>query len=306
MFVFSSGRQRTNCASRPWRALSWIMFGLAVALGPSVSTADATEADVLTREAMRLCDEELYERAEQAAEKAFDLAMAERPRMTLKVAVVNRLLFNIYTFTDNPTAALEVAERNLAFVKQAAGYERFRDYVLASGNSAFAAHALNQPDFGDWCALPGAMRMLATAYSEHNNGVAAEPLAREALELSRRMFGVRSTEAAEANITLAEAYAQQSRPTLAIPALEQAASIYEDIGEYEEAADVETQMAELLRKCGEGERAEKCEYRANVVRRMGRMYRWLNSFPFGLKGFLATLVVAVVAVIWRYRRGRGK
>ncbi len=266
--------------------------------------AIAGEAAALIHEGVRLLDEKLYERAELATRKALDLALAERPTPTSTVAVAHRLLFNIYVATDRQRDAFEVANDNLLFVKKESDYDRLRGHVLAWGTKAFNQPNAVQPKAEDWLFLPGAILMLADAYVMEGKGEEAESLARESLELAQRMHGVHSGEAAAAYIALADAYAVQKKPTLAIPALEQAASIYEDTGLYEEAADVEQEMAQLLRNCGEVDRAAKCEYRAALVRRTGSVFRWIAAWPFGFMGMLSTTLVVAVVGIWLYRRWR--
>lgn len=294
------GLRRRDC-------LATVALGVAVVASVTAMLtghASAGEATTLIHEAVRLLDEKLYERAELASRKALELALAEQPTPTSTVAVANRLLFNIYVATDRQRDGFEVANDNLLFVKKKTDYDRLRGYVLAWGIKAFNQPKAVQPQAEDWLFLPGAILMLADAYVMEGKGEEAESLARESLELAQRMGGVRSEDAAAAYIALADSYEAQNKPTLAIPALEQAASIYEDTGLYEEAADVEQDMARLLRKCGEIDRAAKCEYRAALVRRIGSLLRWVAAWPFGFMGMLSTTLAFAVVCIWLYRRWR--
>jgi tetratricopeptide (TPR) repeat protein len=265
--------------------------------------AIATEADALMYEALRLSDEKRYERAEQVAQKALALAMAERPNVTYKVAASYHLLYNVYTATNRCMDALQVAEDVVAFIKHAARYDQSQEQVLRFGIHAFTEYP-DSPRLENWGPLPGALRMLADAYVAVGRGQDAERVARESLELARRLCGAISSDAAESYVSLADAYEAQEKPTIAIPALEQAASIYEDLGEYAEAADVEQELAGLLKKCGEMERAAKFEYRATWARRFWAIKQWTNAFPFGFKGFLAAMLGTAVAAIWLFRRLR--
>lgn len=265
-------------------------------------TAMATEADVLILEANRLYEEDHYVRAEQVARKALELARNETPTVTFKVALPNQILIYIYMETDAVTKAQEQAEGNLAFVKNAAGYSQFKDYVLKYGSKAFGKRAPGYPLVEDWLPLPTAFRMLSSVYVKQQKGPEAEGLAREALLLSQRMLGSHSSEVADSNIALAEAYMAQDKPTLAIPALEQAASLYEDIGEYEDAANVEEDIAELLRDCGEDARATKFEFRARLLRQFAYVRGWVVAFPFGLTGLLSSAAALVVVSALVYRR----
>jgi tetratricopeptide (TPR) repeat protein len=291
---------------RPRSRATALMASVAAMIAGFGHAAIATEADALIYEAVRLSDEERYDRAEQVAKKAFELAIAERPTVTYKVAVSHRLLYNIYVATDRQTDSVKIAEDCVAFIKRASEYDRLREYVLQWKGRAFTGENSRQPRIGDWHPLPGALRMLSDAYVGVDRGEEAELHARESLELARCLCGTVSSDAAESYISLADAYESQGRHAIAIPALEQAASIYEDLGEYFEAADVEQEMAGLLKKCGEDERAAKFEYRAKLVKRVGEIKQWINAFPFGSRGLIAVVLGTTVAAIWLYRRRRSR
>jgi tetratricopeptide (TPR) repeat protein len=268
--------------------------------------AVAAESDVLIYEAMRLLEEKRYERAEEVATQALELAAAERPVVTYNVMISHRLLHNIYIETDRPNDAVRIAEACVEYVKRASGYDQLRGVVLNLRGHAFSPNSSTQPRIEDWHPLPGALRMLSAAYVDVDRGAEAELLARESLALTRALCGVVSSDAAESYETLANAYRSQGRLALAIPALEQAASIYESVGEYIEAADVQQRMADLLRQCGEEERAAKFEYRAALVRRVGGIQRWTNAFPFGSKGAIAAVLGTTISAIWLYRWRRSR